>query len=220
MGVLLLRAPAVYPPQGDTWLLTEALQGEPVTDRTRVLDLCAGSGALAVAAAKMGATDVTAVDVSLRAVASSWVNTRSRRLPVRVLRGDLLEPVAGECFDLVLANPPYVPAAGDDLPTGGAARCWDAGTDGRAVLDRLCAEVPPVLAPGGVLLMVFSALCGVELTLDQLEAAGLDASVVTRRIEPFGPVMTARAEMLEARGLVAPGQRYEELVVVRGHAPA
>jgi hypothetical protein len=33
-------------------------------------------------------------------------------------------------------------------------------------------------------------------------------------------VMTARAEMLEARRLVAPGQRYEELVVVRGHAPA
>jgi len=218
--VLLLRAPAVYPAQGDTWLLTDVLAGETVAPGARVLDVCTGSGALAVAAARMGATDVTAIDISRRAVLSCWLNTRCRTLPVRVLRGDLLGPVAGEHFDLVLANPPYVPAAGDELPTRGAARCWDAGTDGRAVLDRLCVELPPALAPGGVLLMVFSALCGVERTVRRLEEAGLEASVVARRVEPFGPVMSARAGMLEARGLLAPGQRYEELVVVRGRAPA
>jgi release factor glutamine methyltransferase len=218
--VLLLRAPAVYPAQGDTWLLTDALAAENPGPGARVLDVCTGSGALAVAAARLGATDVTAVDISRRAVVSSWLNTRCRRLPVRVFRGDLLGPVAGQRFDLVLANPPYVPAAGDELPTRGAARCWDAGTDGRAVLDRLCADVPPALAPGGVLLMVFSALCGVELTVARLEEAGLEASVVARRVEPFGPVMTARADLLEARGLVGAGQRYEELVVVRGQAPA
>jgi len=217
--MLLLRAPAVYPPQGDTWLLAEALRAEAVGDGTRVLDLCAGSGALAVAAGRHGATDLTAVDISWRAVVSSWVNTRVRGVPARVLRGDLLAPVAGERFDLILANPPYVPAADDRLPTGGAARCWDAGVDGRAVLDRICVEAPPLLAPGGVLLLVFSALCGPEKTVDQLGRAGLDASVVARRVEPFGPVMSSRAAMLEARGLIAPGQRYEELVVVRAQAP-
>jgi release factor glutamine methyltransferase len=153
-------------------------------------------------------------------VASSWLNSRFRRLPVRVLRGDLLAPVRGERFDVIVANPPYVPAAVEELPTWGAARCWDAGTDGRAVLDRLCVEAPALLAPGGVLLVVFSAICGVEPTVRQLQRAGLDAAVAARRMEPFGPVMTGRAEMLEARGLVAPGQRYEELVVVRGQAPA
>ena len=218
--MLLLRAPAVYPAQGDTWLLTDALLAEALPPGARVLDVCTGSGALAVAAARLGAADVTGVDISRRAVLSSWLNTRCRGLPVRILRGDLLGPVASEVFDLVLANPPYVPAASDDLPSGGAARCWDAGTDGRAVLDRLCAAVPTVLAPGGVLLMVFSALCGVDLTVRRLEDAGLEASVVARRVEPFGPVMTARAAMLEARGLVAPGQRHEELAVVRGQAPA
>lgn len=218
--MLLLRAPTVYPAQGDTWLLADALAHERVTPGARVLDLCCGSGALAVAAARLGASDVTAVDISRRAVLSTWLNTRARRLSVRVLRGDLVAPVAQERFDLVLANPPYVPAATDGLPTGGAARCWDAGTDGRAVLDRLCAEVPPLLAPGGVVLVVFSGICGADATVDALEAAGLDASVVARRVEPFGPVMTARAAMLEGRGLVAPGQRYEELVVVRGRAPA
>jgi release factor glutamine methyltransferase len=218
--VLLLRAPAVYRAQGDTWLLTDALAAERVALGARVLDVCTGSGAVALAAARLGASDVTAIDISRRAVVSTWLNTRCRRLAVRVLRGDLLGPVAGERFDLVLANPPYVPAASDDLPSRGAARCWDAGTDGRAVLDRLCTAVPTVLAPGGVLLMVFSALCGVDLTVSRLEEAGLEASVVARRVEPFGPVMTARADMLEARGLVAPGQRYEELAVIRGQARA
>lgn len=218
--MLLLRAPAVYPAQGDTWLLADVLAHEALTPDSRVLDLCCGSGALAVAAARLGSRRVTAVDISRRAVLSTWLNTRARLMPVRVLRGDLAQPVAGRRFDVVVANPPYVPAAVDDLPRRGPARCWDAGTDGRAVLDRLCDEVPPLLAPGGVLLVVFSALCGVDETLARMERAGLDATVAARRIEPFGPVMTGRAGMLEGRGLVASGQRYDELVVVRGQATA
>lgn len=218
--MLLLRAPAVYPAQGDTWLLADAIAGETVTPASRVLDLCCGSGALALAAAKLGAGRVTAVDISRRAVLSTWLNTRARGMPVRVRRGDLGGPVAGERFDLVVANPPYVPAAVDDLPDRGRARCWDAGVDGRGVLDRLCDEVPPLLAPGGVLLVVFSALCGVEETSARMARAGLEPSVVARRIEPFGPVMRGRVGMLEGRGLITPGQRYEELVVVRGRAAA
>lgn len=217
--MFLFRPPTVYRPQGDTWLLADAFTDEHLTAETRVLDLCAGSGALAVAAAERGAGRVTAIDISRRAVLATWLNTRCRGLDVRVLHGDLLEPVAGERFDVIVSNPPYVPAAADLLPTGGAARCWDAGTDGRAVLDRICAEAPAHLAPGGVLLVVFSALCGEERTIESLEAAGLDAAVVGRSVEPFGPVMTARADLLEERGLIAPGQRYEELVVVRGQAP-
>jgi release factor glutamine methyltransferase len=184
-----------------------------------VLDLCAGSGAVAVAAARLGVGDVTAVDVSRRAVAAAWLNARGRGLKVQVYCGDLLGPVAGRRFDVITANPPYVPSAVDRLPTRGVARCWDAGTDGRAVLDRICAEAPPLLAPGGVLLMVFSSLCGVDQTLGRLADAGMEASVVGRSRQPFGPVLSARATMLEHRGLIGPGQRWEELVVVRGGKP-
>lgn len=215
---LLLRTPAVYRAQGDTWLLTEALAREPALVGGRVLDVCAGSGALAVAAARLGADEVVAGDISWRAVASSWLNSRIRGLRVRVLRGDLFGPVDGERFDVILANPPYVPAAHPLVPRRGAARSWDAGVDGRAVLDRLCREGPSHLSPGGVMLMVFSALCGVELTLAQLEQAGLSAAIVARQPEPFGPVMKRRIALLEARGLIAPGQRHEELVVVRAQA--
>jgi release factor glutamine methyltransferase len=221
--VLLLRAPAAYPPQGDTWLLADALTAELSTTDVadlRVLDLCTGSGALAVAAARLGVGDVTAVDVSRRAVAAAWLNARCRGLKVQLHCGDLLGPVSGRRFDVVTANPPYVPAADDHLPTRGVARWWDAGTDGRAVLDRICAEVPPLLNPGGVLLMVFSSLCGEDQTLERLDAAGLEASVVERSRQPFGPVLSARASMLEHRGLIGRGQRWEELVVVRGRKAA
>lgn len=217
--MLLLRSPTVYRPQGDTWFLADALGREALTPATTVLDLCTGSGALAVAAARRGAGHVTAVDISRRAVFATWLNTRCRGLDVRVLRGDLLEPVAGVRFDVILSNPPYVPAADDRLPTGGAARCWDAGVDGRAVLDRICAEAPSHLNPGGVMLLVSSSVCDEELTVAQLQRAGLRAEVVGRAVEPFGPVMTSRAQLLEERGLISPGQRSEELVVVRAESP-
>lgn len=217
--VLLLRAPSVYPPQGDTWLLSGGLRAEITSGRTRVLDLCTGTGAVAVAAARMGAS-VTAVDISRRAVISTWCNSRARLLPVRARRGDLFQPVGHERFDLVVANPPYVPALDDVLPATGPARCWDAGTDGRAVLDRICTDVHRHLAPGGVVLVVFSALCGVDETLRRLDAAGLTGQVVARSFQAFGPVLEARAVMLEDRGLIEPGQRVEELVVVRGQSAA
>lgn len=217
-GTLLLRAPSVYRAQGDTWLLAEVLRREPAVAGGRVLDVCAGSGALAVAAARLGAAEVTATDVSRRAVASSWLNARARGLSVRVRRGDLFEPVEGERFDVIVANPPYVPARAACPPLGGAARAWDAGVDGRAVIDRLCREAPPHLAPGGILLIVFSALCGTELTVQRLRSAGLDVCIVARRTEPFGRVMNGRVSLLEARELITPGQRHEELVVVRAQA--
>ena len=211
--MLLFRAPSVYPAQGDTWLLRDALEAE-VRPGMRVLELCCGSGALAVVAAGRGA-DVTAVDVSRRAVLSTWLNARARGLRVRVRRGDLAAPVRGERFDVILANPPYVPSPVPWLPSRGPARGWDAGLDGRAVLDRLCREAPPLLAPGGALLIVHSAVCGEAGTVRRLEAAGLEAAVVARRLEPFGPVMSSRIELLEDRGLIAAGDRHEELVVVR-----
>jgi release factor glutamine methyltransferase len=49
-----------------------------------------------------------------------------------------------------------------------------------------------------------------------MNAVGLDAGVVARAVLPFGPVMRARAALLEARGLITPGHRAEEIVVVAG----
>jgi release factor glutamine methyltransferase len=148
-------------------------------------------------------------------VAATWVNALVRGVPVRVRRGDAWKLTAGRRFDLILANPPYVPSR-QVPPRRGPARAWDAGTDGRVMLDRVTALAPLLLNERGVILIVHSGLCGVDRTLDQLRDGGLKAAVVARRTEPFGPVMRSRTDFLERAGLIQAGQRHEELVVIRG----
>jgi len=213
----LVTLPGVFRPRPDTWMLARALRAEALGPGARVLDVCCGSGALAVVAALAGA-EATAVDVSRRAVLAARMNGRLNGVRVRALRGDLLEPVGGERFDAIVANPPYLPAAGDAPPSRGPARAWNAGRDGRALVDRLFAAAPAHLRPGGVLLVVHSALCGVEPSLGALRAAGLEASVAARHRGPLGPLLRARAPLLEARGVLAPGEREEDVVVVRAES--
>jgi release factor glutamine methyltransferase len=210
--VWLFRPPGVYRPQADTGLLAEALRAARVG--VKVLDVGTGTGALALEAALSGAAEVVAVDDCARAVFAARVNVWLRRLPIQVFRSDLFEAVAGQVFDVIVANPPYVCSDGF-RGTRGPAHMWDGGPSGRAVLDRLCCAVPSLLAPDGTLLLVQSALCGVQETICRLREEGLDAAEIARRQEAFGPVMSAHAGWLEDRGLIGPGQRYEDLVVIR-----
>jgi release factor glutamine methyltransferase len=213
--VRLVIPPGVFRPISDTWLLAAALERERLAPGARVLDLCAGSGALAVSAALGAGRDVTAVDVSRRAVAAIRLNAALNRVRVRARRGNLFEAVAGERFDAIVANPPYVPAETDELPTRGLARAWDAGRDGRALLDRICAAAPHHLRPGGVVLLVHSSLLGLEPTAEALRAGGLDVEVAARERGPLGPLMRARRDA----GLIAPVDE-EDVLVVRGRKPA
>ncbi|WP_116042607.1 HemK2/MTQ2 family protein methyltransferase [Amycolatopsis palatopharyngis] len=211
----LLRLPGVYRPQADTWLLTRALEEAHVGPGARVLDLCTGTGAVALAAARLGAREVTAMDTSRRAVWCARLNAGLRGLPVHAQRRDVLgkPPLTG--FDLVLANPPYVPCRPGTRARSRAARAWDAGPDGRRFVDLLCGTAPALLAKGGTMLLVHSSLCGVESTLAALRDAELKASTVARSAEPFGPVLSNRTDYLEDTALIEPGQRHEELVVIR-----
>ncbi len=134
---------------------------------------------------------------------------------MRVLHGDFEARTTGRRFDIVFSNPPYVPAPDSRPPSHGPERAWDAGVDGRAVIDRICADAPALLRPGGVLLMVHSGMCGAEETLDRLEGAGLAAQVRTTASVPWGPVLRSRRSWLEQQGLAAKAEEREELVVIR-----
>ncbi|MFF1509586.1 HemK2/MTQ2 family protein methyltransferase [Streptomyces sp. NPDC058326] len=214
----MCRLPGVYAPQADTGLLAAHVRRETLRPGARSLDLCTGTGALAVVAARHGAR-ATAVDISRCAITAARLNAALHRCRIRVLRGDLDAPIPHERFDLVTVNPPYVPCEDVEVPAHGARRSWDAGTDGRLLLDRVCSRAPRLLTPSGVLLLVQSSLSGVDATLEALGRRGLTARVVERRTEEFGPVMSARSDWFAARGLIAPGARTEELVVIRACRP-
>jgi release factor glutamine methyltransferase len=208
--------PGVFRPISDTWLLADALDREPLPARARILDLCSGSGALAVRAALGGRRrEVTAVDVSRRAVLTIRLNAALNGVRVRACRGDLFAAVGGERFDAIVSNPPYVPAASDELPSRGLARAWDAGRDGRVLLDRVLAQAPAHLRPGGVLLVVTSSLLGTGATEEALRAGGLEVDIVARERGPLGPLMAAR----RAAGLIPPVDE-EDVLVVRGRKAA
>lgn len=210
----IVRLPGVYGPQADSLLLAAALRREGIRPGTDVLDLCTGSGLLALHAARLGAR-VTAVDISRRAVASARLNAALTRLPVSVHRGDLLSGLRGRSFDAVVSNPPYVPAPSATPPRRGARRAWDAGLDGRIVVNRICDEAPAALRSGGLMLIVHSVLSAPDETVRRLSRAGMEASVSDRLTIPFGPVTRGRLAWLRARGLLSSHAQQEELVVIR-----
>jgi release factor glutamine methyltransferase len=209
--VRLVTFPGVFRPRSDSWLLAECVD-EQMPVGASVLDLFTGSGILAIAAAAAGARAVTAVDISRRSLLCATLNARINGVQIRTRRGDMFAAVKGARFDLIMANPPYLPSDGG-APRG-AARAWDGGVDGRAFIDRFCLLAPAYLGRGGRILLMHSSVCGIDATLELLSASGLQAKTLRRVRGPFGPLLAARAPMLERRGLLDHDQREEELVVI------
>ena len=223
VSVPLVVDPGVYVPQQDSHLLIDAAARHPHAVRGTVADLCTGSGVVAIALATAGAV-VSAFDISVRAVACARANAAAAGVDVEVHHGSVPEALARGPYDLVVSNPPYVPTPDrtehERIPEGvGPVSAWNAGRDGRRVLDPICSAAPMLLTRGGTLMVVQSEFCGVEQTVTALRDAGLTAEVVAARSIPFGPVLTARAQWLEQIGKLVPGRREETLVVIRADKP-
>jgi release factor glutamine methyltransferase len=210
--------PGVLRPPSDAALLGGVMARDRSGLRGReALDLCTGTGILALTAARLGA-GATAVDISRRAVLNARLNARLNRLDVDVLRGDLLAPVQDRSFDLIVSNPPYIPAPPGER-TRGAARAWDAGPDGRELLDRICDAAPGHLRPGGRILLVHSSLSDPGESLRRLDAAGLSARIAAEHVGELGPVGRERFAYLRSIG-AADASARERMVVVEGRCEA
>jgi ribosomal protein L3 glutamine methyltransferase len=125
----------------------------------RILDLCTGSGCLAVLAAMRFANAmVDAVELSKGALQVARRNVADHRMKnrVRLLQGDLFAPVEGRRYDLIVSNPPYVDGKGmKGLPPEcrhEPAMAFDGGTDGLAVVRRIIDQAGAHLNEGGGLL--------------------------------------------------------------------
>ena len=148
-------SPAVLIPRPETELLIEWVL-EKLPQNGKLLDLGTGSGAIALAVAKHRPdAAVTAADLSAAALAVAERNAEKCGVSgLRFVRSDLFSALAGECFDLVAANLPYVPEA-DRAELTPEVRDHEpglalfSGTDGFDLLDRAGREVAAHLAPEG-----------------------------------------------------------------------
>lgn len=136
---VVVAAEGVYAPQQDSQLLIDVMEGTGLAIGRRVADLCAGTGVVAINAAELGASAVSAFDICARAVRCARINALSAGVEMDVHLGSWARAVEFAPFDLVVCNPPYVPHdRGLDnavLPTTiGPAQAWNAGYDGRLVL--------------------------------------------------------------------------------------
>ncbi|ORB56481.1 methyltransferase [Mycobacteroides saopaulense] len=212
--------PGVYAPQHDSLLLIGTMRQIAPPEGRRVCDLYTGTGYLALEAARLGAASVVAFDICPHAVKCAKGNAVRTGFNIDVVQGDWTRAAGREPFDLVLANPPYVPGdrrviLSDNVPTSaGPALAFHAGVSGRLVLDPLCAHAREILAPGGVLLVVQSEFADIAQTVHTLNASGLKAEIAAEQYVPFGPVMSARAAWLERMGRLQKGRRVERLAVV------
>jgi len=133
------ESPSVYRPSDDTDLLLQALAVSP---GQRFLEVGTGTGLIALHAAVTSVA--VATDVNPRAVTLARRNAVRNRLPLSVVRCDLMSGVRGP-FDVVAFNPPYLAGNGyDDLE-----RAWHGGPTGSEVAIRFLEGLPRVLAPHG-----------------------------------------------------------------------
>jgi release factor glutamine methyltransferase len=160
-GLTLAVNPEVLVPRPDTetlvnWAL-EVLALHPTTDAPpRVLDLGTGSGAIALAVAHTHPpAQVTAVDASEGALRTARLNGERLELSVRWRLGSWFEAVAGERFNLVLSNPPYIAEHDPHLPDlrFEPRSALTAGADGLDDLRTIIQQAPAHLTPGGWLLL-------------------------------------------------------------------
>jgi ribosomal protein L3 glutamine methyltransferase len=148
-----------------------SLIGDPGSIES-VLDLCTGSACLAVLASRHFANaEIDAVDLSRDALEVAARNVADHGLAgrIRLCRGDLFRPIGDKRYDLIIANPPYVDAAGmAALPRECRAEpklALDGGADGLDIIRRILDQAAAHLTPQGGL------LCEVGRGRDNLEAA-------------------------------------------------
>jgi release factor glutamine methyltransferase len=148
--------PAVFVPRPETEVLAQVvLDGVAEVESPVVVDVCTGSGAVALAL-KDERPDATvlATDLAPEAVALARENAEALGLPITVLEGDLLDPLPPEVrgdVDVVVCNPPYVSSeARDSLPPDVRAEPELAVFGGLSLYEQLFAEAMSCLRPGGL----------------------------------------------------------------------
>lgn len=124
-----------------------------------ILDLCCGSGIIGISMARIcEEVDLTASDISAKAIALCKKNAKDNRVEGTFLEGDLFAPHEGRRFDMILTNPPYVKTnmiamLQEEIKDHEPRQALDGGKDGLDYYRKIVSQAPGYLKAGGYLLM-------------------------------------------------------------------
>ncbi len=159
-----------------------AIENLDITPGDAVLDLGAGTGAVALAARMLGAGSVTALEVVPSAREDILQNMAlNRQEDIEIIIGDLFEPLADRRFDQIIANPPSMPCP----PELDLAPPYNGGPEGRRFHEVIQRSARDFLTDGGRLVLVHSSLCGLDRSMDNLRRLGYRPEIVARARERF-----------------------------------
>ncbi|MBG9785164.1 peptide chain release factor N(5)-glutamine methyltransferase [Shouchella lehensis] len=149
-------------PRPETEELVEAVL-ERLEGTERIVDIGTGSGAIAITLQlESPGTEVTAIDLSEKALNVAQENAKTLGATVRFKQGDLCQPVKRECFDVIVSNPPYIPER-DRASLAEQVREYEpelalfAGDDGLAVYRRLATELLEHVRDGSLIALEIGA---------------------------------------------------------------
>jgi release factor glutamine methyltransferase len=157
MGYTFKVTPAVLIPRCDTETVCSQALLRMHGDE-RVLDLCTGSGALAIAIKKrMPYASITASDLSGDALSLARENAEQLSTVIEFLEGDLFAPLTGRIFEIIVCNPPYIPECSlgtlqEELKYEPHMSLFS-GADGMDFYRRISREAADYLVPGGHLVL-------------------------------------------------------------------
>jgi release factor glutamine methyltransferase len=160
LGEQLDVLPNVYEPSDDTYLLVDAALNV-VRPTDSVLEVGTGCGLIAKIVARV-ARSVIATDINPHAVVNATLNG------VDAIQGDLFANL-NRRFDLVIFNPPYLPAH-SNTSTDWLTRAWDGGPSGREVIMRFLSHVDRHLTNKGRVLMTISSITGYREVTERMKA--------------------------------------------------
>ena len=144
-------------PRFDTEILVERALKEIGEKEARVLDMCTGSGAIAITVALNSKATVVASDISPLALNVARRNALDKCVSVEFIESDLFEKIEGK-FDYILINPPYIPTSDietldEEVKDYEPILALDGGVDGMDVYRKIASEYQNYLNENGVLML-------------------------------------------------------------------
>lgn len=197
MGFMIKVTPDVLIPRFDTEVLCEEAL-KLTGGGTRVLDMCTGSGCIAVAVKCLSPEAVvTAADISDKALEVARENAEANGAKIEFIRGDLFEPLEGRVFDLIVSNPPYVTeneyeTLSPEVKEHEPVLALTAGSDGLDIYRRLVPEAAKHLVKGGTLIMEMGFSQGGALKA-VMERAGFTDIKIIKDLAGLDRVISGKA---------------------------